>query len=283
MRDNRTRMPSSAGLFYPASAESLRRDLEECFSRAPGRTAGPDAAAPLALIAPHAGIQYSGITAAAAWKAVPQEYACDLLVVLGPNHTGLGPSVSVSDAQSWKTVFGEILLDEEARQSICADVPEAGADSLGHLREHSLELQMPFAEMRLAPGFKLLAITLGLEATPEGLDVCRRLGRAIRQAASGKTTLVVASTDMSHYLSDALVRRADAPALAAIVDMDEEQLVTVVRENRITMCGCMPVAALLAASRAMGGRQIYRTDYRTSGDATGDFSRVVAYASFVIR
>ncbi len=273
------RQPAVAGSFYPGTPEAVHEMLDRCFAAARPPAVGGRV---LALVCPHAGYIYSGAAAASAWLAVPDGEQRDCLVLVGPNHTGLGSAVSISAADAWRVAGSLFPVDRELARRLCEALPGASADDAAHLMEHSLEVQLPFAARRLAPGFSILPVCIGVRPDGFGLKVCLELGEALARCLEGRRALILASTDMSHYLSDAAARREDEPAIQAVLRMDAAGLVRVVRDRRITMCGVIPTAAVLTAAAALGAERAVLADYRTSAEASGDFDRVVSYASFVL-
>jgi hypothetical protein len=273
------REPAVAGAFYPGTPEAVSAMVDRCFAaaRRPAVTGKV-----IALVCPHAGYIYSGAAAASAWLALPEGEGRDCLVLVGPNHTGLGSAVSIAAADAWRV--GGVLypVDRELARNLCSLLPGASRDDAAHLMEHSLEVQLPFAARRLAPGFSILPVCLGVRPDEFGLQLCLELGDALARCLEGRSALILASTDMSHYLSDAAARREDEPAIQAVLRMDPEGLVHVVRDRRITMCGVMPTAAVLRAASGLGAQRALLADYRTSAEASGDYDRVVSYASFVL-
>lgn len=273
------REPAVAGAFYPGTPEAVSAMVDRCFAaaRRPAVTGKV-----IALVCPHAGYIYSGAAAASAWLALPEGEGRDCLVLVGPNHTGLGSAVSIAAADAWRV--GGVLypVDRELARNLCSALPGASRDDAAHLMEHSLEVQLPFAARRLAPGFSILPVCLGVRPDEFGLQLCLELGDALACCLEGRSALILASTDMSHYLSDAAARREDEPAIQAVLRMDPEGLVRVVRDRRITMCGVMPTAAVLRAASGLGAQRALLADYRTSAEASGDYDRVVSYASFVL-
>jgi len=273
------RQPAVEGAFYPGTPEAVSSMVERCFSTA-NRPAV--AGTVVALVCPHAGYIYSGAAAASAWLAVPDGDGRDCLVLVGPNHTGLGGAVSVAAADAWRVAGALYPVDREIARELCAMLPGASRDDAAHLMEHSLEVQLPFAVRRLAPGFSIVPVCLGVRPDEFGLQVCLELGEALARCLKDRRALILASTDMSHYLSDAAARREDEPAIQAVLRMDPAGLVRVVRERRISMCGVMPTAAVIRAAAGLGASRAFLADYRTSAEASGDYDRVVSYASFVL-
>jgi AmmeMemoRadiSam system protein B len=264
------REPAVAGAFYPASAAELAAGVDRLLA------AGGGPAAPvLGLVAPHAGYGYSGAVAGAAYAraAVPPR-----VIVLGPNHTGLGFSrAALSPADSWRTPLGLVRRDEPLWAAL-SGAPGVAPDAAAHAREHSLEVQLPFLQ-RARPEITLAALCLAHLSYPQ----CQRLAAAVAEAAREASALVVASSDMSHYLPAAEARAADHRALEPLLALDAEGLYRRVHEEEITMCGIIPAVVMLLAARALGARSAELARYAHSGEVSGDDERVVGYAGVVVR
>jgi MEMO1 family protein len=257
-----------AGRFYPGRRDELARDL---------RTLMPDAegAAPaVAVLAPHAGYVYSGAVAGATYRrvAVPQR-----AVVLCPNHTGVGERVALWPDGGWLTPLGRVPVDPELTAAL-RTWPGVRADRAAHLAEHALEVQLPFLQAR-RPDVAIAALCLG----PLPVDECLSLGEALAGALRARPALLVASSDMSHYVSDAEARRKDGQALDRFLALDARGLFETVEREDISMCGFIPAAVVLAAARALGATQAELVRYANSGDVNGDWERVVGYAGAIVR
>jgi AmmeMemoRadiSam system protein B len=267
------RPPAVAGRFYPDDAETLEKDVERYLSA--GRAGEPARA--IAMVAPHAGYMYSGAVAGQVFARirVPER-----VVVMGPNHTGRGERVSVVPAGAFQLPGGAVPIDEELAAAILDHVPAARADADAHRMEHSVEVELPFL-LALERAVRFVPMVLGGLSERDSIAVGEGLARAI--AAVGDDVLVVASSDMSHYLPDAEARRVDKIALDALLTGDAATLHRTVRERDISMCGVIPTTAMLAYARAAGAAQAPSlVAYATSADASGDRSRVVGYAGVVV-
>ncbi len=264
------REPAVAGAFYPASADELAAGVDRFLA------AGDGPAAPaLGMVVPHAGYVYSGRVAGAAYArvAVPPR-----VIVLGPNHTGLGFSrVALAPADAWRTPLGRISRDEPMWTALSGS-PGIGSDAAAHAREHSLEVQLPFLQ-RIRSDFTLAALCLAHLSYHE----CERLAAAVAAAAREASALMVASSDMSHYLPADEARAADQRALEPLLALDAEGLYQRVHEEEITMCGVIPAVVMLLAARALGARSAELVRYAHSGEVSGDDDRVVGYAGVVVR
>jgi AmmeMemoRadiSam system protein B len=271
------RSAAVAGYFYKASPDDLRKQVEGFIM--PGATKRKA----VGIIAPHAGLIYSGPVAGAVYSSIEIP---DTLVLIGPNHTGLGAAVSLMAKGSWETPLGTVEIDEKLAASILGQSYHVQEDSLAHLREHSLEVQLPFIQY-FKDKFKIVPIQM----LDTRLDTCRDLGRAIAEAIKEKRqadvhtrqdVLIVASSDMSHYEKAARAKEKDSKAIQRILDLDPEGLYKVVRDYEITMCGYGPAVAMLVAAKILGASKAELIKYSNSGDTSGDYDKVVGYAGVVI-
>jgi len=264
------RQPVVAGQFYPASAEQLEEEVRTYLDR----EATPAPA--LAAMVPHAGYFYSGPVAGAVYGRLDMP---ETVVILAPNHTGMGQPISVWSTGEWLTPLGRLQVDEVLAAAVLENFPPAAADTQAHLREHSIEVQLPFLQV-LRPDVKILPIVLTVDsvATLEELGDCLAALVTEHTAAA----LVLASTDMTHFQPQEVAERYDRLALERVLALDPDGLWQVVLENDISMCGYMPTTAALAYARARGASSAELVRYETSGDRTGDRGSVVGYAGVVV-
>ncbi len=263
------REPAVAGRFYPADRDRLARDVAALL----GRVA--DAPAPaIGLLAPHAGYVYSGAVAGATYArvGVPER-----AVVLCPNHTGAGAPVSLWPDGAWRTPLGRVPVDPELAAAL-QECPLVACDRAAHLREHALEVQLPFLQAR-RPDISIVALCLG----PLDAAECEELGRAVAEAVRARPALLVASSDMSHYLPAEVARAKDEHALARLLALDARGLHEVVEREDISMCGVVPATVMLAAARELGATAAELVRYANSGDVSGDRTSVVGYAGAIVR
>jgi AmmeMemoRadiSam system protein B len=255
------RPPAVAGTFYPAEAEALREQLAELL-RANRK---PPAIRPKAIIAPHAGYIYSGPVAAAVYSLLKNIKDIESVIVLGPAHRVPVRGLALPAADVFATPLGDIALDGAAAAKLKM-LPQVCVSAAAHAFEHSLEVQLPFLQSVL-PQFKLVPLVVGDADAGEVAEVIDTLW-------AGDTTLLVISSDLSHYLDYARARAMDAATGAAILrgadDLSPEQA-----------CGCGAINGLM---RALARRdlKISLIDMRNSGDTAGPRDRVVGYASYVI-
>jgi hypothetical protein len=253
----RVRPPAVAGTFYPAQPERLVESVDVLLGASAVDAAG---VAPKALVIPHAGYIYSGSVAATAYARIrPVAGAIRRVVLLGPTHRVHLRGVAVPEAEVFDTPLGPVQIDTETL--VRAGLPRSAA---AHAREHSLEVQLPFL-MRLLGQFRLVPIAVG-EARPE------EVAALIEAFWGGPETLVLISSDLSHYLSYTDARQTDARTADRIVALDAP----ILHEEA---CGATPINGLLLAARRRGLRP-EMLDLRNSGDTAGGKGEVVGYGSF---
>ncbi|HXK27049.1 MAG TPA: AmmeMemoRadiSam system protein B, partial [Candidatus Binatia bacterium] len=230
----------------------------------------------IAGMAPHAGYVYSGPCAAHLYSSL--DPAVKRVIVLGVNHWARGHRASLSPWPIWRTPLGEVVIDQELSDSLETRVGFLKPDAPAHAQEHSIEVQLPFLERVLAD-FTFLPISLSHLSEEE----CAELGAAIadlcKAAADGKQkTLILASSDLSHYLSPKETERLDRMALDPVLAVDPPGLLRVVEEKNISMCGVLPTAVMLFAAAALGVKRARLLKHCHSGDVS-PMRKVVGYAS----
>ncbi|MFQ5882159.1 MAG: AmmeMemoRadiSam system protein B [Candidatus Methylomirabilales bacterium] len=265
------RRAAVAGTFYPGAARALRVQVEDLLSPGEQKTEA------LGVVVPHAGYLYSGRVAGAVYAQVSLPETC---VVLGPNHTGLGAGAAIMTSGSWETPLGEVAIDTELARAILDRSRVLEEDDQAHQREHSIEVQLPFLQV-LSPATPFVPICL----LSHEYGVCQDVGQTVAEVvkAAGRRVLLIASTDMSHYIPQDMAEVKDRMAIEAILDLDPLRLHTTVLRERISMCGFHPTTAMLIAAKALGAAQAELVCYTTSGDVTKDYASVVGYAGLIIR
>ena len=259
-----TRPAAVAGMFYSASSAELGRQVDELLAAAASRSRAP---APKALIVPHAGYVYSGPIAASAYAQIrSQRGRIRRVVLLGPVHRVPVRGLALPGVESFATPLGEVPVDAEAVAAL-RDLPQVIESPLAHAAEHSLEVQLPFLQRALGE-FSLLPLAVGDASAEEVAEVLDRLW-------GGDETLVVVSSDLSHYLPYDTARRIDQDTVDHLLALDDE-----VDHERA--CGATPISGLLLAARRRGLRAEL-LDLRNSGDTAGDRRRVVGYAAVAFR
>jgi len=263
------RQPAVAGKFYTSDPVRLREELSSMMPGVPSRKVR-------GIIAPHAGYLYSGKAAGELYAAVEVP---DTVLLLGPNHTGMGAPASLAPSGEWLTPLGPVPVNPRLSGLILQHAPSVREDVAAHRFEHSLEVQLPFLQYR-NPRVSIAALCLSLS----DFDSISRLGEGIARAVSelGEEVLMVASSDMSHYEHAAAARAKDAMALAMVDHLDPEGLLKVCREHDITMCGVIPAATMLVAAKALGATTSRLVRYTNSGEVNGDLKSVVGYAAVTV-
>lgn len=268
------RHPSVAGMFYEGDQRGLRNQIEACFlgPLGPGKLpkAGAKARRIMGGVSPHAGYTYSGMVAAHLYSRIAEDGFPQSFIILGPNHTGRGSGLAIA-SEDFQTPLGIARIDKELAKALRKDLVDE--DDEAHHAEHSIEVQLPFLQF-LSPDVKFVPICMAFQDYESAVSV----GKTIRDAIKGKDVVVIASTDMSHYVSKETARRKDALALDAIKSMDSKGLYEVVQDEDISMCGYGPVMATMTA--CAGGKATV-LKYATSGDVQ-PMRDVVGYASVVI-
>jgi AmmeMemoRadiSam system protein B len=261
------REPAVAGRFYTDRPDALRREVDAFLQ------AGGERVRAKGIVAPHAGYVYSGAIAGAVYARVEVPAR---VVVLGPNHTGRGEEVALWPDGSWLLPTGDVPIDPALTAALAA-CPLVETDAEAHLLEHSIEVQLPFLA-RARPDVAIAALCLG---RLRFLD-CEALGKAVGRAAAAAGALVVASSDMSHYVPAAEANEKDHRALERILALDPEGLYSVVHRERISMCGIIPATVMLVAALEQGATRAELVRYGSSGDVTGDTRQVVGYAGVLV-
>ena len=261
------REPAVAGRFYTDDPAALARQVDRFLA-----AGGPRVRA-RGLVAPHAGYVYSGAVAGAVYARVEVP---PRVIVLGPNHTGLGKAAALWPGGAWRLPSGAVPVDAALTEALAAS-PLVERDPEAHLLEHSLEVQVPFLA-RSRPDVAIAALCLG----PLSYDACEELGEEVGRAAAKAGALVVASSDMSHYVPAETAREKDHHAIARLLALDPRGLYDVVRREKFTMCGIVPATVMLVAARALGATRAELVRYANSGDVNGDHRQVVGYAGVLV-
>lgn len=260
---NQIRHAAVAGAFYPGDASVLKRDVQSMLAAT--QAPASDATVPKALIVPHAGYIYSGPIAANAYaRLIPARSRISRVVLLGPVHRVPVRGLALPGVDSFETPLGMVQLDQEAMDSISA-LPQVVESMPAHAWEHSLEVQLPFLQMVLDK-FSLVPLAVG-DATPA------EVAEVLEILWGGEETLIVISSDLSHYLPYDTARRVDHGTARAILELDAPV-------SHEQACGGTPVNGLLLAARHHH-LQPQLLDLRNSGDTAGDRSQVVGYGAFV--
>jgi hypothetical protein len=265
------RKPAQAGRFYMKEPEALREQVEKYVRR---NIKKEDV---LGIVSPHAGYFYSGKVAGAVYSKINLP---DTIIIIGPNHTGIGAEIAIMAEGEWEMPNGKVEIDSSLAKELLS---ESGGllqeEEEAHLHEHSLEVQLPFIQY-FKTDFTIVPICM----RDQRVSTCRELGKAIARVIKSKTPcLIVASSDMTHYESQKDAERKDRLAIDRILKLDPEGLLKTVIDEDISMCGPGPTATMIFACKELGAKRSELVLYNTSAEASGDYSAVVGYAGVIVK
>lgn len=264
------RPPAVAGQFYYGTGPRLQEQVAQYLRDDRSREKA------LGIMVPHAGLVYSGQVAGEVFSSIEMPHT---FVMLGPNHTGLGSRVAVMDEGEWEVPTGKLRVDRKLAGRILQNTGLAERDAKAHTFEHSLEVQLPFI-IQSAPGVAIVPIAL----RSLSYDECVLLAEGVAKAVQGVEypVTLLASSDMSHYVTDSMARKKDRIALDRLLALDARGLFDTVMREKISMCGYLPATVMLSASKMLGAKAARLVRYMTSGEISGDYDSVVGYAGVVI-
>ncbi len=269
------RQPAVAGQFYPGSAAEIEADLDRFLPR------GAAKREVRGVVVPHAGWMYSGRTAGILYSQIRVP---DRVILIGPNHHGTGSDYALYDTGKWHTPIGDVPICEPLANELLDACDLLAEDVRAHAAEHSLEVQVPMLH-RMNPKVQIVPILIG-GAWPEsgGRGRLREIGQALATVARGygQPILLVASSDLNHYEDQRTSNIKDKLVLDAAVKLDEDGLMQRVKDVDVSMCGVAPTYIVMVAAKQLGAQHAELLDYRTSGDVSGDYDRVVGYGAVAI-
>ncbi|MBU0482282.1 MAG: AmmeMemoRadiSam system protein B [Proteobacteria bacterium] len=266
------RLPAVAGQFYPADADALSEMLSELIPS----VSPTDKTDAIAAVSPHAGYIYSGGVAGETFAGIniPED-----VIILGPNHHGIGPPLALMDKGEWETPLGRVPVNSDLAALLIKHSDVIEADESAHESEHSIEVQVPFLQ-KLQPSLRITPIVVSRIPVETCLQIGKEIASAIKEY--GKSVLILASTDMTHYESRSSATRKDKYALDRILSLDPEGLYDSVMRMKISMCGIIPTTIALSAALDLGATNAELVRYTDSGETSGNENRVVGYAGFII-
>ncbi|MFH1441789.1 MAG: AmmeMemoRadiSam system protein B [Candidatus Omnitrophota bacterium] len=266
------RKPAVAGKFYPGSPNEIKKQIRGFLDDKISKSEA------IACILPHAGYIYSGKVACQTIASINLK---NKLVILGPNHTGIGKQFSIICQGTWQTPLGDIKIDGSLAKNILNQSEYLEEDNLAHLYEHSIEVELPILQY-FKPDFQIVPIV----CFPGQLQKLKKIGqdiaRAIIDSGLKDSVTLIASSDMTHYEPYKQAQKKDNNAIQSILELDESGLERKIKEENITMCGWVPVVITLCAAKLLGAKTARLINYQTSGDVTGEMDSVVGYAGIVI-
>jgi MEMO1 family protein len=266
-----TRKPVVAGQFYPSQKSGIEKQIKGFVDKDKKKEKV------IAAVSPHAGYIYSGAVAGAVFSRVDLP---STIVILGPNHSGIGATASLMAEGEWEMPSGNVVINSELSNLILEESNYLKNDSIGHSKEHSLEVQVPFIQYFLED-FTIVPIAL----MQIDYQICEDVGSAIFKGIEkfNKEVLIIASTDMTHFESHEYAKKMDKLAINEILNLDPDGFYDTVKSNHISMCGYIPTTVTLISSKLLGAKEAELVDYRTSGEASGDYDHVVGYAGLLIK
>lgn len=265
------RKPIVNGQFYPDSEAEIKKVIEEFLPKQAPKISAKG------IILPHAGYPYSGQVAV---TTAAQVLAKKNIIILGTNHTGAGEDFGLWAKGAWEVPGASIKINEELASLILSKGKTIKEDYACHKNEHSIEVELPILRYFFGE-FKFVPITCQGQDFKAYESASSQIFEAVKNTQND--TLLVASTDLTHYEPDLAARKKDRMAIEAIINLDEQSLKEAVRRQDITMCGLSPVTLLILCLKKLGARKAQVALYQTSGDACGDYSSVVGYAGVIAK
>jgi AmmeMemoRadiSam system protein B len=257
-----------AGSWYPGSKAALAAAVDGFLRATDGL---PTLRRVTAILAPHAGLMYSGPVAAYAYRLLEGSWF-DVAVLVGPAHAGGFDGVALWDRGGFQSPFGVAQIDEDVAAMLAGQSTAIRVMSAPHVREHSLEMQLPFLQ-RVAPRAKIVPMLMGWQ-TP---DTATMLGEAIAASVAGRRAVLIASTDLSHYHDAQTAARLDAVVMDHVERFDTDGLQGALNRQPHHACGGGPAVAVMRAASTLGAHDAVILKYADSGDVSGDKTSVVGY------
>lgn len=273
------RTPAVAGMFYPKTQQELRSTIRDCFlhSFGPGKLPPlPDGKNIIGVICPHAGYMYSGPIAAYSYYAI-SSLKPDLVIIIGPNHWGIGCNIATMKDGLWRTPLGDVEVDTDAAVEINKATKNIELDFFSHTRDHSLEVQIPMLQEIYSHKFKILPIIL----IDQSYNATIEIGMSVSKIAKNKKTVIIGSSDFTHYEENEFAHKQDKSLIKPILEMDVNEFYNILQKNQISACGYGAIASTMIACKELGATRGTLEKYATSGDVTGERSSVVGYASII--
>jgi len=273
------RTPAVAGMFYPKMQQDLKTTIKDCFLHQYGPGKLPPSTEDgkiFGVICPHAGYMYSGPVAAHSYYAI-SSLKPDLVIIIGPNHWGVGCNVATMKEVVWKTPLGDVEVDTNAAVEANKNSKLIELDFLSHSKDHSLEVQLPMLQEIYSHKFKILPIIL----IDQSYNSAREIGLAIAKLIKNKNAVIIGTSDFTHYEKNEFAHKQDKALIEPILKMDVDKFYRILQENQVSACGYGAIASTMVACRELGATKGSLAKYATSGDVTGEKSSVVGYASII--
>ena len=270
------RKPVVAGQFYPDNKEDLKDMIKHCFEHkyGPGYQNIESNEKIFGIICPHAGYVYSGPTACHSYKSISSQNP-ELVIIIGPNHFGVGKNAATMIDAKWLTPLGLVKIDSDAARDVAEISNVIEIDNYSHSRDHSLEVQVPMLQSVFSNKFQILPIIL----LAQDLETARDVGNAVSEVAKKRNSIIVASSDFTHYEENSFAHLQDKALIEPILEIDVERFYHVLKEKRVTACGYGAIASTMIACKNLGATRGELLSYATSGDVSGDTDSVVGYGA----
>lgn len=270
------REPVVAGQFYPDRKDDLENMIKSCIEHeyGPGNQPTESNQKVYGIVCPHAGYVYSGPTACHSYKSIASQKP-ELAIIIGPNHFGVGEDAATMIDAQWKTPLGMVEVDSESAKEVAKISRFIEIDEYSHSRDHSLEVQVPMLQSMLSNKFQILPIIL----RAQDIETARDVGNAVAEIAKKKNTIIVASSDFTHYEENSFAHSQDKALIEPMLSMDVERFYQVLMEKQVTACGYGAMASVIIACKSLGATKGELLSYATSGDVSGDTSSVVGYCA----
>jgi AmmeMemoRadiSam system protein B len=273
------RPPAVAGSFYPSDPDELSRLLDDCFFTSPLGPRGAKTASPslVAGMVPHAGYAFSGACAAHLYAHLDK--SIQRVILLGINHWAQGHRAALSSWDAWQTPLGNVPVDQELNNYFAERLSFLEKEKSAHSREHSIEVQLPFLQRTLGD-FTIVPISLSSLSREESAELGAAIAEAV-ETCSNARAVILASSDLSHYLSPKETEELDRMALEKVLALHPDGLSAVVEKANITMCGVLPTTVMLFAVNRLGAQRSRLLKRCHSGDVQ-PMRKVVGYGSVAI-
>ena len=275
----RIRRPAVAGIFYPRDPFELNQAIERSFK---DQRFGPNKLPPsgskrrvYGIVSPHAGYLYSSAVAANGFYEV-SSMEFDDVVMIGPNHYGIGTGAAIMNTGLWETPLGQVEINQELSSVISKNSEIIDLDDFAHSKDHCLEVQLPFVQY-IKKKFRIVPIILIMQDRQTAEDI----GRSIAQSIINTKSLLIASSDFTHYESNSEAHRKDMELIKAILSLDILKFYTTLERENVSACGYGAIASIMTAAKNLGATKGELLKYATSGDIIGDTNTVVGYSSIV--
>ena len=268
-------------MFYPSNANELRLAIDQSFR---DTKFGPGMPPPAGvkrriygMVSPHAGYTYSGAVAANGFYEISSS-DFDNVIIVGPNHYGLGSGVATMRSGTWETPLGQVQVNGERAQDIAERSGILDFDDFAHSRDHCLEVQLPFLQY-VRKKFSIVPVVLIMQDIDTAFDLGKAMAGAIED--SDGETMLIASSDLTHYEPNETAHRKDMDLINAMLTLDVAKFYAVLERMDVSACGYGAIASVMVAAKSLGATRGELLKYATSGDVTGDKGAVVGYSSVV--